>query len=162
MMVEDGRVPEAPGSREPSPTVSALSGFDPSRWRPMDTAPKDQPILVSYDHDADPYQDPANPGKLTAYACHAEGGDFLSGRGVAIARWSEGWFESEGWEHPAGDYWMPAVWSAWFNGDYADHVVNPVAWMPLPAIAMEARKGGDGTAPSPDDSAAIAQPPSSN
>ena len=26
-----GRVPTAPGSREPSPSVSAASGFDPSR-----------------------------------------------------------------------------------------------------------------------------------
>jgi hypothetical protein len=28
---QDGRVLSAPGSREPSPTVSALTGFDPSR-----------------------------------------------------------------------------------------------------------------------------------
>lgn len=33
-MTEDAvRVPLAPGSREPSPTVSALTGFDPSRYR---------------------------------------------------------------------------------------------------------------------------------
>lgn len=31
MMKDIGRVPTAPGSREPSPAVSALSGFDPSR-----------------------------------------------------------------------------------------------------------------------------------
>jgi hypothetical protein len=30
-----GRVPTAPGSREPSPSVSAASGFDPSRIREL-------------------------------------------------------------------------------------------------------------------------------
>jgi hypothetical protein len=31
MTMDDGRVLSAPGSREPSPEVSAASGFDPSR-----------------------------------------------------------------------------------------------------------------------------------
>lgn len=101
-------------------------------WRPIETAPKDVPILVYYDHEADPYRDPENPDKLTTYAAHAEGGDFLDGKGIAIARWSEGWWESEGWESTTSDYWMPAVWSAWFDGDFADHVVNPLFWRPLP------------------------------
>ena len=101
-----------------------------SEWQPIETAPKNKPILVWYDHDADPYHD-ANSGKLTDYACHAEGGDFLSGKGVTIAKWSEGWHESEGWESPV-EYCMPAVWSAWFNGDYADHVCFPLFWQPLP------------------------------
>lgn len=34
MTQDDGRVPAAPGSREPSPSVSAASGFDPSRGAP--------------------------------------------------------------------------------------------------------------------------------
>lgn len=97
----------------------------------METAFKDTPVLVWYDHNADPYQDPSDPNKLTDYACHAEGGDYLDGQGVAIARWCEGYEESNGWE--AGDsWWMPAAWFAWVNGDYGDQVVFPIAWMPLP------------------------------
>lgn len=106
--------------------ADALAGA----WQPIATAPKDQPILVWYDHDADPYQDPDNPGKLTSYACHAEGGDFLDKQGVTIARWCEAYEESDGWE-AGNSWWMPAVWCAWFNGDNA-HVVNPVLWQPLP------------------------------
>lgn len=46
MKVTDGRVPAEPGSREPSPAVSALSGFDPSRvvaaWQRYDNiSPED-------------------------------------------------------------------------------------------------------------------------
>lgn len=101
-------------------------------WQPISSAPKDAPILVFYDHDADPYRDPAKPDQLTDYACHAENGDFLSGKGIAVAHWCEGYHESEGWESGI-EYWMPAVWCAWFNGDFADHVVNPTHWQPLPA-----------------------------
>lgn len=103
---------------------------NPNAWQLIESAPKDQPILVWFDHDADPYRDPENPDKLTPYACHAEGGDFLSGAGVAIARWSEGWHEVE--DEYGNGYWMPDVWSAWFNEDFADHVLNPTHWMPLP------------------------------
>lgn len=99
-------------------------------WQPIETAPKDKPILVWFDHDADPYQ--ADDEKLTDYACHAEGGDFLSGNGIAIARWCEGWHEDDGWESANPPYWMPAMWCAWFNGDYADQVVNALFWVPLP------------------------------
>lgn len=35
-------------------------------WRPIESAPKDQPVLVWFDHDADPYRDPANPDLLPA------------------------------------------------------------------------------------------------
>ena len=98
----------------------------------MDEAPKDVPVLVYYDHDAAPYQDPDNPGRLTDYACHAETGDHFSGKGVTIAQWCDGWHEDDGWEAANPPYWMPARWLAQFNGDNSDYVVNPTAWMSLP------------------------------
>jgi len=112
-------------------------------WQSIETAPKDRPILVWFDHDADPYSDPEESDKLTAYACHAEGGDFLSGAGIAIAHWSDGWHETVD-EYGSG-YWMPAVWLAWFNGDFADHVLNPIHWMPHPppSTQQEAQRHGE-------------------
>lgn len=99
----------------------------------MDEAPKDVPVLVFYDHDADSYQDPDNPGNLTDYACHTEGGEYFSGKGVAIAQWCKGWYEDDGWESTTTPYWLPACWVAQFDGDNSQYVVNPTAWMPLPA-----------------------------
>lgn len=97
--------------------------------QPISTAPKDgTKILVWYDHDADPYQDPENPGKLTDYAAWAEGGDYLSGSGYAIAAWQEPFWETTD-EYGSG-YWMPAAWFAWHNDDF-EYVVNPIAWAPL-------------------------------
>lgn len=101
-------------------------------WQPIETAPKDRPILVWFDHDQDNYEDPENPGKLTPYACYADGGDFFQGSGVTIAKWSDEWWENDGWESAGPGYFMPGVWSAWFNGDFADHVVNALFWMPMP------------------------------
>ncbi len=43
-----GRVPLAPGSREPSPAVSAASGFDPSRIRVMEWAADHGQVRLTY------------------------------------------------------------------------------------------------------------------
>lgn len=101
-------------------------------WQPIDTAPIDRDILVWYDHDADPYQDPDNPDnpdRLTPYATWAESGQFLSGSGICIARHHPQYYVDEG--DFGQSYHLPAAWFAREMDEY-DRVVNPTHWMPLP------------------------------
>lgn len=95
----------------------------------MENAPKDCDILVWYDHDADPYQDPNDPMRLTDYAAIAEGGEFLDGSGVTVARWYDRQWESED-EYGSG-YWLPAGWFS--RGDFCHYevVCNPTHWQPI-------------------------------
>lgn len=96
----------------------------------INTAPRDRDILVFYDHDADPYYDPNDPTRLTEYASWAESGDFLDGKGWAIAKWQPQWFEST--DQYGGGYWMLAAWFS--RGDFCDYetVCNPIGWCDLP------------------------------
>ena len=99
-------------------------------WQPIETAPKDgRDILVWYDHDDDPYQDPANPDRLTDYGAWAEGGNFMAGRGFCVAKWfGQQWEATD--EYGSG-YWTPGCWFASQCGDY-EYPVNPLHWLPLP------------------------------
>lgn len=99
------------------------SGLD---WNTIDTAPKGVDVLVWYDHDADPYQDPNNPNRLTNYAAWADGGDWLDGKGVCIAKWFPKEFESE--DEYGNGYWKPAAWFAKEDNDYM-RVCNPIYWL---------------------------------
>lgn len=100
-----------------------------SEWQTIDTAPKDVDILVWFDHSADPYQEPSDPDKLTSYGAWADGGDFMDGIGICIAKWFESTWESV--DEYGGGYHMPAWWFAKHFGDY-EYSVNPTHWMPLP------------------------------
>lgn len=100
-------------------------------WQQIESAPKDTDILVWYDHDKDPYHDPGNPSKLTDYAANAEGGEFLQGAGVTVAKWQGSLWE--GIDEYGNGYWLPAGWFS--RGDFCHYEVacNATHWMPLPA-----------------------------
>lgn len=104
-----------------------------TKWQPISTAPRneDAPIIVRFDHEADPYQDPDNPGRLTDYAANAEGASCLLGKGIALAVWRDGHYASDGWESGDG-YWVPGGWFAWLNGDAAEYAVNAILWQETP------------------------------
>lgn len=97
---------------------------DASRWQPIETAPKDRPILAWCDHEADPYS--VDDKTLTTYAAHAEGLGHAP-TGCHIVEWGGGWTES--YEDGGGemsDWWFVA-------GSEFEVAANPTHWMPLPA-----------------------------
>ena len=111
--------------------IRALPAIEPApAWQPIETAPKEKDILVWYDNEADSYYCPENPSKLTDYAAWADGGPFMDGSGICIAKWHESFWESV--DEYGGGYWLPAYWFAHQGDDY-ECVVNPTHWMPLPA-----------------------------
>jgi hypothetical protein len=90
----------------------------------MDIAPKDRPILVLHDHEADPYQD----GKsLTLYAAHYEGLSHAPGRCYLIAVWG-GSFDDSTYEYP-NQASLPDWWFQ--DGSEFEIAVNPVGWVDL-------------------------------
>lgn len=129
MNVVERKIKAALAACQPADPVTNASCCQPAAMQMMETAPKDgSVILVWYDHDADPYQDPDNPDLLTDYAVWCEGGDFMKGRGYCLACWEPPFFESTD-EYGSG-FWLPA-W--WFKEDENERVaVNPIRWMPLP------------------------------
>lgn len=101
-----------------------------SKWQPIETAPKDTPILAWCDHEADPYEmEPTSDGRsqVTLYAAHAEGLSHAE-TGFHIVEWGGG-FDDSTYEYPNGaclpDWWFVA-------GSEFEVAANPTHWMPLP------------------------------
>ena len=100
-------------------------------WQLIETAPKDgTEIIVWYSHEADPYIDPNDSNKLTDYGANAEGGEFLAGEGLAIAKWVYPEFESTD-EYGSG-FWRPGGWFVRDPQLSFEAVCNPVFWQPAP------------------------------
>jgi len=100
-----------------------------SEWQPIETAPKDRPILGWCVHDADPYfiepEGKDGRSRLTLYGGHTEGLSHVSD-GPHVIEWGGAWDDSTH-EHSGG--WMPD-W--WFRSDSEFEVAaNPVLWMDI-------------------------------
>ena len=106
-----------------------------NEWQTMETAPKNRPIWVYYDHEAAPYFE--EDGKtLTTYGAHYEGvGTRCIGPGQCVAVWGGEYHESD-WE--AGiDFTIPEWWFE-AGSDFED-VIFPIAWRELPTAPSWAR-----------------------
>lgn len=102
-------------------------------WKPMDTAPKDRPILVMCNEECNDVHcvyskvyigSPAKSRRvLCLYHAHAEG---LSayGTGPAIVEWG-GAFDDSTWEYP-NQASLPDWWFVYNSG--FEVAANPIAW----------------------------------
>lgn len=97
----------------------------PAGWQPIETAPKDRPILAWCDHEADPYFE-EDSGRLTLYGGHVEVMSHAP-TGYHIVEWGGAYEDS--WED--GGAHMPDWW--FVAGSDFECAANPTHWMPLPA-----------------------------
>lgn len=97
-----------------------------NEWQPIETAPKDRPIIGWCVHSADPYW--LDDGKrLTPYGSHAEGLRHVDD-GAHVLVWGGEYSEND-WEMGINCH-VPAYWFQ--NGSDYEVVANPTHWMPLP------------------------------
>lgn len=98
-----------------------------SEWQSIETAPKDKPILAWCNHDADPYVEDAQTGRLTTYGAHCEGLAYATD-GYNVVEW--GGETSEYGEYNELLYSIPDWW--FVVGSDFEVAANPTHWMPLP------------------------------
>jgi hypothetical protein len=101
-----------------------------SEWRPIETAPKDRPIQVWHNPEADPGPDVKDDGSytLSLFKAHAEG--LRSGpAGIYNAVWG-GAFNLSTWEYPN----QGSLPDWWFERDSEfEFPLNPTHWREMPA-----------------------------
>lgn len=96
-------------------------------WQPIETAPKDRPILAWCDHEADPFAADEKTGRLTLYAAHAEGMSHAP-TGWHIIEWGGAWCDTG--EYGAVEAEMPDWW--FVVGSEFEVAANPTSWTELP------------------------------
>jgi len=103
-------------------------------WMPIETAPKDRPILAWCDHEADVGIADETTGRLTLYAAHAEGLSHAP-TGWHILEWGGGWQDS----CEDGGAGLPDWW--FVVGSEFEMAANPINWMPLPSPPADREAG---------------------
>lgn len=94
-------------------------------WQPVETAPKDRPILGWCVDGADPGID--RDGRCSPYRAHAEGLSHVED-GPHVLEWGGEYSESD-WESGTSCY-IPAAWFQY--GSEFEIAANPTHWMPIP------------------------------
>ncbi|WP_248885816.1 hypothetical protein [Acidithiobacillus acidisediminis] len=97
-----------------------------SGWLPMESAPKNVPILGFCIHESDPDVDGAGEGKISTYAAHAESLSHVPD-GPHVLVWG-GEYEEVDWDSGAG-FIIPAWWFR-FGSDFEEPAA-PIAWRPV-------------------------------
>lgn len=113
-----------PQQNETHATGAAPSPSGFPRLEPIETAPKDRPILAWCDHEADPYF--IGNGNLTLYGGHAEGMSHAP-TGFHIVEWGGSWDDRT---HEFDGGWMPDWW--FVAGSEFEVAANPTHWTDLP------------------------------
>lgn len=104
--------------------MSVMPWEDP---RPINEAPKDQPILAWCDHEADPYVEDKATGRLTLYGAASE----VNGHaptGWHIIEWGGAWTDTS--EYGVVEAEMPDWW--YVVGSEFEVAANPICFYEMP------------------------------
>lgn len=118
----------------------------PAGWLPMDTAPKDVPILAICHHASDPGFEtvvghefniargtllgkPPTCRQLTTYAAHYEGLTHVED-GPHVIVWGGGFSDSP----EDGGGWLPDWWFRF--GSEFEEAAFPIGWLPIPVTEL--------------------------